>query len=67
MNKHKGFILVQAPHGDVIALRPVVFIDALGATKRGAKCSNSLCMKRVWISCHYLKGRCPLIRSPRVP
>jgi hypothetical protein len=29
-NKHKGFMLVQVPHGDVIALCPVMFIDALG-------------------------------------
>jgi hypothetical protein len=34
MSEHMGFILAQAPLGEVIALCPVVFIDALGVTKR---------------------------------
>jgi hypothetical protein len=34
VNEYKGFILVQAHCDEVIALCPVVFIDALGVTKR---------------------------------
>jgi hypothetical protein len=67
MNKHKGFILVKAPIDEVIVLHLVVFIDALGVTKRGVECSNSSCMKWVWISCHYLKGRGLFIGGPGVP
>jgi hypothetical protein len=67
MNEHKGFILVQASLGEVIALRLVVFIDTLGVSKRGVECSNSSRMKGVWISCCYLKGRCLFIGSTGPP
>jgi hypothetical protein len=60
-------MLVQAPHGDVIALYPVVFIDALCVIRGGAKCSSSLCMKGVWITCRYLKGRDLFMGGPEVP
>jgi hypothetical protein len=67
MNEHKEFMLVHAPLGDVIALCPMVFIDALGVTRGGAECSSSSRMKGVSISCRYLKGRDLFMGGAGVP
>jgi hypothetical protein len=66
-NEHKGFILVKTPLSEVIVLRLVVFIDALGVTEKGVECSSSSHMNGVWISCRYKKDSGPFICGPEVP
>jgi hypothetical protein len=62
-----GFLLIQAPLGEVITLRSVVFIHALGVTTGGVVHSSSSRMKGVWILCRYQKGRGLFIGGPESP
>jgi hypothetical protein len=39
----------------------------LGVRKCGAVSSSSSCVKEVWISCRYLRGRGSFIGGPGVP